>query len=390
MDSVELEFRLQWALERQEAAEMLCADLKGHVQHLVDESADLRARMHTLKDVQETLLSEKLAAESSLELLLREKAELSGENASLRAHARDMARSLSAYVAADSLLAAAGSSSSASAAAAAAAARAPTPTPSTPTPASPPRASPSPTPADSGAAAAAAAASPCSAPACAASLAELRARLSSARYLVVRLLELARGAGLLQSSSGEDLWGQLGRGLLSSSSSSGGGGSSGGSGAGSREALRGGLVMALAEAVGVAEEMRSAVPGLPAADPLPSLLGDFQRGLEGSSGGGSDSRDGSPAKEGGSSSSSNNNNSSSAGDGDGSTLGGFLGSFLALLVGDVEEEKEALEEAERALLASSQVEREAALKAEQIRAAIAQGVEMEEQLEQRKAQLLQP
>ena len=389
MDSVELEFRLQWALERQEAAEMLCADLKGHVQHLVDESADLRARMHTLKDVQETLLSEKLAAESSLELLLREKAELSGENASLRAHARDMARSLSAYVAADSLLAAAGSSSSA-AAAAAAAARAPTPTPSTPTPASPPRASPSPTPADSGAAAAAAA-SPCSAPACAASLAELRARLSSARYLVVRLLELARGAGLLQSSSGEDLWGQLGRGLLSSSSSSsGGGGGSGSSGAGSREALRGGLVMALAEAVGVAEEMRSAVPGLPAADPLPSLLGDFQRGLEGSSGGGSDSRDGSPAKEGGSSSSSSNSNSSSsAGDGDGS-LGGFLGSFLALLVGDVEEEKEALEEAERALLASSQVEREAALKAEQIRAAIAQGVEMEEQLEQRKAQLLQP
>ena len=361
MDPVECQIRLDWALEAQEAAETLNASLKEHIEALVSEVGDLRSRMTTLKDVQESLLSEKLAAEASLELLLREKAELSGENASLRAHARDMARSLAAYVAADALLAAATPPAAAAAAAApppAAAAAA--------VPSGSPARGPPPSPLPSSAAAAAAPAPPA---ACTAACAELGARLSSARYLVVRLLELARGAGLLQSSSGVDLWGHLGRGMPASA----------------REPLRGGLVMALAEAVGVAGEMRAVAPGLPPADPLPSLLSDFQRGLEGGGGG---SREGSP--RGGAGEGSGGGGSEGAGSEASGQQRGLLGSFLDLLVGDVEGEREALEEQERAAAECTAEQRAAALKLEQIRAAIAQGVEMEEQLEQRKAQLLQP
>jgi hypothetical protein len=389
MDPVENEIRLGWALEAQEAAETLAGSLRAHVDTLVSEVCDLRARMTTLKDVQESLLAEKLAAEASLELLLREKAELSGENASLRAHARDMARSLAAYVAVDSLLAAAtpppapgagvlassssissssnsnssagSSSSSSSNSSARGGAAAPSP-PSTPSAA-----------AASTAAAAACAAPLAPAPVCTAACAELGARLSSARYLVVRLLELARGAGLLQSSSGVDLWAHLGRGMPATC----------------REPLRGGLVMALAEAVGVASEMRAVAPGLPPADPTPTLLSDFQRALDsagGGSGGGGASRDGSPAQGGEAGAGAGAAGAAAAA----ASSRGFLGSFLDLLVGDVEQEQEAQEELERAAAESTQEQRAAALKIEQIRAAIAQGVEMEEQLEQRKAQLLQP
>jgi hypothetical protein len=129
--------------------------------------------------------------------------------------------------------------------------------------------------------------------------------------------------------------------------------------------------MALAEAVGVASEMRAAAPSLPAADPLPTLLSDFQRSLEGGRDG---SREGSPVPRGEAA------EAAEAGGGGAEqyTPGGLLGAFLALLVGDVEHEKDVLEEQERAAAESTQEQRAAALKLEQIRAAIAQGVEMEE------------
>ena len=62
MDSVEAELRLDWAEQELEAKSALVADLQHHLNHVSSENVDLRARVDTLKSVQETLLSDKLAA----------------------------------------------------------------------------------------------------------------------------------------------------------------------------------------------------------------------------------------------------------------------------------------------------------------------------------------
>ena len=103
-DAVELSIRLDFAERRCEESETLAAQLRGSVAALVDETSDLSARCATLKTVQDALLAEKLAAEAALESVRTEKAELSGENASLRARAKDLGRASAVAATADALL----------------------------------------------------------------------------------------------------------------------------------------------------------------------------------------------------------------------------------------------------------------------------------------------
>jgi hypothetical protein len=319
MDPVEASLRLDWAEQELEAKTALVADLQHHLGHLSSENVDLRARVDTLKSVQETLLSDKLAAEASLEALLREKAELSGENASLRAHAKDLARALSAHAVVEG------------------ATRAPS--------------APAPAPEGAGA--------PPQPPA-----AQLECELRAARLLAVRLLDVARCSGWAASGrSGAELWAALGvNGYL-----------------GSQAQMRAALVMALAEAAGVAAELRAAAPTLPAAEPLPpppppARGGDGGVGCGGGGGGG----DGDGGEEEGGVEDLGGDGGNGAGaSADGGSQGrGFFAAFFSFLVGDVEREREIqteLREAERAREARSRAERANALA---LRRAIQEGAEL--------------
>ena len=192
-DAVELSIRLDFAERRCEEAETLAKELRGSVAALVDETSDLSARCATLKTVQDALLADKLAAEAALDSVRAEKADLSGENASLRARAKDVSRATAASGTADVLLAL-GFTSGGGVALPQAHAHAHAHAHGSSDPESYTR---------------------------------LEARLASAREVVVRLIVLARRAGLLNGSPTE-IWAALfgvNNYSLSSSSSGAGGGS---------------------------------------------------------------------------------------------------------------------------------------------------------------------
>jgi hypothetical protein len=330
LDSVEACLRLDWAEQELEAKAALVADLQHHLSHATSDNADLRARVDTLKSVQETLLAEKLAAEASLEALLREKAELSGENASLRAHAKSLAHALAQHALVESAARAAGGGGRARS--------------GSPRGGAEPGAPPAPH--DASAAAAAAAAE------------DSERELRAARLLAVRLLDVARcGGWAAPGRSGAELWSALSQGTALNTST-----------------LRGALVMALAEAAGVAAEMRAAAPRLPAAEPLPPppapppAPGD-DNGEEG--GGGSGGGGG-----------------GASGPAEGGRRRGLFAAFFSYLVGDVEREREILaelREVEAAREDRARADRAAALA---LKKAIQEGAELGK--EEQKQQLLLP
>ena len=365
MDGVEYDIRLEWAQQTIEGNEALIANLKEHISMLVNETSELRTLVDTLKKVQESLLTDKLAAESSLEFLLREKAELSGENASLRAHAKDLSRSLEAYASVNSLLAA--------------------------VPPLPPGAastgSPMSTSAGSG--------SRSTDPSCpeievagggegagsgaAQQVSSLASLLATSRYLNVRMLEFSRNAGHLLSNRGEELWEYICHGT--------------GSLSGAREALRAGLVAALAEAVGVEGDLRALLPpgaaSLPAPEPLPPLLlAQHARIIARRSGEGSPTEGLEEGFADGQLPSPSVFHSPREYEEEGGGEGGFFTAFFRLLVGDVESEAAVMAEEELAVQAAERVAEEKRRRADKVRKAIERGVELDD--EQKRAALLAP
>jgi hypothetical protein len=193
------------------------------------------------------------------------------------------------------------------------------------------------------------------------------------------MLEFSRNAGHLLSNRGEELWEYICHGT--------------GSLSGAREALRAGLVAALAEAVGVEGDLRALLPpgaaSLPAPEPLPPLLlaqhariiarrsgeGSPTEGLEE---GFADGRLPSPSVF----------HSPREYEEEGGGEGGFFTAFFRLLVGDVESEAAVMAEEELAVQAAERVAEEKRRRADKVRKAIERGVELDD--EQKRAALLAP
>jgi len=103
-DAVELRIKLAYSQRRLEESEGLVYKLKESLQQSIEQADSHSARVATLKQVQESLLADKLNAERRVALLMKEKAELAAENASLRTSAKDSQRASQISALADAAL----------------------------------------------------------------------------------------------------------------------------------------------------------------------------------------------------------------------------------------------------------------------------------------------
>lgn len=103
-DAVELRIKLAYSQRRLEESDGLVYKLKESLQQSIEQADAHSARVATLKQVQESLLADKLNAERRVALLMKEKAELAAENASLRTSAKDSQRASQISALADAAL----------------------------------------------------------------------------------------------------------------------------------------------------------------------------------------------------------------------------------------------------------------------------------------------
>jgi len=103
-DAVELRIKLAYSQRRLEESDGLVYKLKESLQQSIEQADSHSARVATLKQVQESLLADKLNAERRVALLMKEKAELAAENASLRTSAKDSQRASQISALADAAL----------------------------------------------------------------------------------------------------------------------------------------------------------------------------------------------------------------------------------------------------------------------------------------------
>ena len=103
-DAIELRIKLAYSQRRLEESEGLVYKLKESLQQSIEQADAHSARVATLKQVQESLLADKLNAERRVVLLMKEKAELAAENASLRTAAKDNQRASHISALADAAL----------------------------------------------------------------------------------------------------------------------------------------------------------------------------------------------------------------------------------------------------------------------------------------------
>ena len=103
-DAIELRIKLAYSQRRLEECEGLVYKLKESLQQSIEQADAQSARVATLKQVQESLLADKLNAERRVALLMKEKAELAAENASLRTAAKDNQRASQISALADAAL----------------------------------------------------------------------------------------------------------------------------------------------------------------------------------------------------------------------------------------------------------------------------------------------
>lgn len=107
MDSAEgiaLQVKYEWAERRREEAEMLTVSLRSSMMTLLDEISTLSDRCTTLKNVQEIIIAERNSADATIERILKEKANLAAENASLRVNQKDLRRAMESLSSVDSII----------------------------------------------------------------------------------------------------------------------------------------------------------------------------------------------------------------------------------------------------------------------------------------------